>query len=91
MSEIRLNTWRYMLLDQDRFESLHRNSNSVIAITKCSRSLLTVPILDSLKRDSQIEILAICSIEGDIFFIHSTQELSGEIVSNVEDLVGIEG
>ena len=38
MSESRFDTWRDMILDQDGFERLNRNSDVVVAIASYNRS-----------------------------------------------------
>ena len=75
MLEIRFNTCRHIVLDQDSFERLNRNSDTVVAMASCDRSASEALVLDLLKIHLQIVLIVVSPIEEDISFFHIVQEL----------------
>lgn len=91
MPDARFNTWRDLLLDSDGFERLNKNVELVIDISKCESNNSGRSFLEAVRTDSQVVVLAVNQIEGDISFFHNVQELSRGIGSLCNSIAGLQG
>ena len=91
MTDTRFNTWRDTLLDDEGFDRSNKNADAVMCTSSPSDENNQGQILDSLRKNPQVVLMAVNQIEGDVTFFHNAQELSGGIGSSFVSLVGLQG
>ena len=92
MSDSRFNLWWDFIIDQEGYDRLNTNAGAVVGISKPSETISDRRmIVEALRKNPQVVIMAVNQIEGDITFFHNIQELSGGIGSSFNSLVGLKG
>ena len=77
-------------MNEEGFLRLNTNADAVIDVSRPSDENSQVQILESLRRNPQLVLMAVRPIEGDASFFHNVQELSGGIGSSFVSLVGLQ-
>ena len=70
---------------------MNKNPDALTCMSSPSDENNQGQILDALRKNHQVVLMAVNQIEGDVTFFHNVQELSGGVGSSFVSLVGLQG